>query len=77
MDVTLKNTFIKLGPTFKWTPIENSLRSLLGNLLLKLLIDNIFIERLGFNVVIDYHKLVLRVNICKMNEVMYLLVHRY
>ena len=34
---------------FKWTPIERSLRSLLRSWIVKLSIDNIFIERLGFS----------------------------
>jgi hypothetical protein len=33
----------------QWTPIERSLRSLLRSLKLKLLVDNIFIERLGLS----------------------------
>ena len=37
----------------KWTPIERSLRSLLRSLIAKLLIDNIFIERLGLSLMID------------------------
>ena len=33
---------------FKWTLLERFLRSLLQSLVIKSLIDNIFVERLGF-----------------------------
>ena len=39
---------INLLILFKWTLLERSLRSLLRSLVIKSLIDNIFIERLGF-----------------------------
>ena len=40
---------INLLILFKWTLLERSLRSLLRSLVIKSLIDNIFIERLGFS----------------------------
>ena len=39
---------INLLLLFKWTLLERSLWSLLRSLLIKALIDNIFVERLGF-----------------------------
>ena len=39
---------INLLILFKWTLLERSLRSLLRSLVIKSLIDNIFVERLGF-----------------------------
>ena len=44
--ITLLTNFLV---PFKWTPIERSLRSLLRSLAVKLLTDNMFTERLGFN----------------------------
>ena len=38
---------INLLILFKWTLLERSLRSLLRSLVIKSLIDNIFVERLG------------------------------
>ena len=44
--ITLLSNFLV---PFKWTPIERSLKSLVRSLVVKLLIDNIFIERLGLS----------------------------
>jgi hypothetical protein len=41
---------INLIILFKWTLLERSLRSLLRSLVIKSLIDNIFVERLGLSV---------------------------
>ena len=41
---------VHIGNIEKWTPIERSLRSLLRSLIVKLLIDNIFVEGLGLRV---------------------------
>ena len=40
---------INLLILFKWTLLEKSLRSLLRSLVIKSLIDNIFVERLGLS----------------------------
>ena len=44
---TTKLLSIKDYLLFKWTPIERPLKSLVRSLIVKLLLDNIFIERLG------------------------------
>ena len=36
-----------INTTFRWTPLERSLGSLLRSLVVKSLIDNIFVEGLG------------------------------
>ena len=41
-----------INTTFRWTPLERSLRSLLRSFVLKSLIDNIFVERLGLRIAI-------------------------
>ena len=38
-----------INTTFRWTSLERSLRSLLRSLVVKSLIDNIFVEGLGFS----------------------------
>ena len=46
--VNFTTKLLSIKDYFKWTPIERSLRSLLRSFIVKLLIiDNIFIERLG------------------------------
>ena len=44
----LITSLINLLILFKWTLLEKSLRSLLRSLVIESLIDNIFVERLGF-----------------------------
>ena len=46
---------------FKWTPIKSSPRSLVRRLVVKLLGDNIFIERLGLNL---FHLKLLYLSFC-------------
>ena len=56
---------INLLILFKWTLLERSLRSLLRSLVIKSLIDNIFVERLGLslsNVLKVEHRVIYSIN---------------